>query len=336
MPFLSLKYKEEEGEFISYNNINNYSIIVLEESLNYLVYYFDFKLILCSICNLGINKDYLKAHLSKHLDSLKGKERTNKVTSLYSLLNSIELESLSNSLDLISNFIKLQSRFLTLKELDIIPLYKCLTCSSLYKSKQNIRRHNTEKHKDLKLNPYYIVIKGQSLEPTRFFFEILLKEKDIEQGSISNSRATSLDIESSILDPETSKSNSLEEAKNTFLSSFKKKEEGFLEKLSSFKLNPKEKLSPFQIKTRYTEYINKYNIKDLVDLTCPISKDENQIEILVFYLKEILYLSLEKVTFLSKIYLFLLNSFKKDKIRNKLFNPLLNSSIKVKYFNFYN
>jgi hypothetical protein len=107
MPFLSLKYKEEEEEFISYNNINNYSIIVLEESLNYLVYYFDFKLILYSIYNLGINKDYLKVYLSKHLDSLKGKERTNKVTSLYSLLNSIELESLSNSLDLISNFIKL-------------------------------------------------------------------------------------------------------------------------------------------------------------------------------------------------------------------------------------
>ena len=107
MPFLSLKYKEEKEEFISYNNINNYSIIILEESLNYLVYYFNFKLILYFIYNLGINKDYLKVYLSKYLNSLKGKERTNKITSLYSLLNSIELESLFNSLDLIFNFIKL-------------------------------------------------------------------------------------------------------------------------------------------------------------------------------------------------------------------------------------
>ena len=107
MPFLSLKYKKEKEEFISYNNINNYSIIILKESLNYLVYYFNFKLILYFIYNLRINKDYFKVYLSKYLNSLKGKERTNKVTSLYSLLNSIELESLFNSLNLISNFIKL-------------------------------------------------------------------------------------------------------------------------------------------------------------------------------------------------------------------------------------
>ena len=107
MLFLSLKYKEKEKEFISYNNINNYSIIILEESLNYLVYYFNFKLILYFIYNLRINKDYHKVYLSKYLNSLKGKEKTNKVTSLYSLLNSIELKSLFNNLDLISNFIKL-------------------------------------------------------------------------------------------------------------------------------------------------------------------------------------------------------------------------------------
>ena len=107
IPFLSLKYKEKEREFIFYNNINNYSIIILKESLNYLVYYFNFKLILYFIYNLRINKDYLKVYLSKYLNNLKNKERINKVINLYSLLNSIELESLFNSLDLISNFIKL-------------------------------------------------------------------------------------------------------------------------------------------------------------------------------------------------------------------------------------
>ena len=109
MPFLSLKYKEEKGEFISYSNIDNYNSLVKEEDLNYLVYYFNFKLILCFIYNLEINKEYLKRHLSKHLSNLKGKEKTNKATSLYSLLNSLELVSLSNSLDLITNFIEFKS-----------------------------------------------------------------------------------------------------------------------------------------------------------------------------------------------------------------------------------
>ena len=109
MPFLSLKYKEKKGEFISYNNINNYNSLVKEEDLNYLVYYFNFKLILYFIYNLEINKEYLKGHLNKHLSNLKGKEKTNKATSLYSLLNSLELVSLFNSLNLITNFIKFKS-----------------------------------------------------------------------------------------------------------------------------------------------------------------------------------------------------------------------------------
>jgi hypothetical protein len=89
MSFLSLKYKEEEGEFTPYSNIKNYTSLIKEEDLNYLVYYFDFKLILCFICNLRINKEYLKVYLSKHLNNLKGKEKTNKAISLYSLLNSL-------------------------------------------------------------------------------------------------------------------------------------------------------------------------------------------------------------------------------------------------------
>ena len=109
MPFLSLKYKEEKEEFISYNNIDNYNSLVKEEDLNYLIYYFNFKLILYFIYNLEINKEYLKRHLSKYLSNLKGKEKTNKATSLYSLLNSLELIFLFNSLDLITNFIEFKS-----------------------------------------------------------------------------------------------------------------------------------------------------------------------------------------------------------------------------------
>jgi hypothetical protein len=107
MPFLSLKYKEEEGEFASYSNIENYNSLVKEEDLKYLVYYLDFKLILCSICNLGINKENLKGHIFKHLSlDIKYKERTTKASIFFSLLNSLELETLSNSLDLITNFLR--------------------------------------------------------------------------------------------------------------------------------------------------------------------------------------------------------------------------------------
>ena len=55
------------------------------------------------------NKEYLKEHLSKYLSNLKSKEKTNKATNLYSLLNSLELVSLFNSLDLIINFIEFKS-----------------------------------------------------------------------------------------------------------------------------------------------------------------------------------------------------------------------------------
>ena len=161
MPFLFLKYKKEEKEFISYNNIENYNSLVKEEDLKYLVYYLDFKLILYFIYNLIINKEYLKRYIFKYFSlDIKYKERDTKASIFFSLLNSLELESLSNSLDLIINFKEFKTKFLILKELNIISLYKYLTYSSLYKSKQNIKRYNTLDYKTFNLNPYYIVIKS--------------------------------------------------------------------------------------------------------------------------------------------------------------------------------
>jgi hypothetical protein len=89
MPFLSLKYKEEEEEFASYSNIKNYNSLVKEEDFKYLIYYLDFKLILYSIYNLRINKENLKGHIFKYLSlDIKYKERTTKVNIFFSLLNS--------------------------------------------------------------------------------------------------------------------------------------------------------------------------------------------------------------------------------------------------------
>jgi hypothetical protein len=76
MPFLSLKYKEEEEEFISYNNIKNYNFLIKEKDFKYLIYYLDFKLILYFIYNLIINKEYLKRYIFKYFSlDIKYKEK---------------------------------------------------------------------------------------------------------------------------------------------------------------------------------------------------------------------------------------------------------------------
>ena len=136
MPFLSLKYKEKEEEFISYNNIKNYNSLIKEKDLKYLIYYLDFKLILYFIYNLIINKEYLKRYIFKYFSlNIKYKEKNIKANIFFFLLNSLKLESLFNNLNLIINFKEFKTKFLILKELNIISLYKYLTYSSLYKSK---------------------------------------------------------------------------------------------------------------------------------------------------------------------------------------------------------
>jgi hypothetical protein len=105
MSFLSLKYKEKKREFISYNNIENYNSLIKKDNLKYLIYYLDFKLILCFIYNLRINKENLKRYIFKYLSlDIKYKERTIKASKFFSLLNSLKLKPLFNSLNLIINF----------------------------------------------------------------------------------------------------------------------------------------------------------------------------------------------------------------------------------------
>jgi len=73
----------------------------------------------------------------------------------------------------------------------------------------------------------------------------------------------------------------------------------------------------------------------LLSFIVPLSEEEEVLQILVFNLKEMLYLSLEKSIFLNKVHLNILNSFEDNKIRNKPFKPLLNASTRIKYFNFF-
>ena len=72
--------------------------------------------------------------------------------------------------------------------------------------------------------------------------------------------------------------------------------------------------------------VAKYFIKDLINLVSLLKEGEEVLEVLILNLKEVLYLSLNKITFFSKIYFNILNSFKANKIKNKGFKALLISN----------
>jgi hypothetical protein len=275
---------------------SNFSTKTFQEikELVFLSYYKDFKLLVCSKCLLGLNPSAFQSHISKHLKIYPREERSSLISQAMTIFTSLEVSSLKESLGLIVLFSK-SFELQALKELAILDLFICnlnSNCSIILSSEYSIKRHIRENHIGTNTTSYK-VIKGQALEINKFFFEIKPSNPRII-GAISSS--------SSRIEP-------LEEAKEVFLATYSKKEEEYLKKLSSFKLDPKDKLSPFQIKTRYIDYINKYNIKDLVDLVTPLSKEEIALDILVLNLKEILYLSLEKSIFLNKTHLNILNSF---------------------------
>jgi hypothetical protein len=107
----------------------------------------------------------------------------------------------------------------------------------------------------------------------------------------------------------------LKKIKLRILNKINKKQYFFQKSLENEVYDTNKKLNLFQIKIRYIKYIHKFNIKNLVELIRPISKDlsKKYLEILDLYIKKILYLSLKKFIFLNKNHLFLLNNFNKNK-----------------------
>ena len=304
------------------------------KELGFLSYYRDFKLLLCSKCFLGLNSTAFKSHIIKHI-KLYTKEEINSIVSRALLVySSLEVSSLKESLELINLFTK-YFELQAFKELKVLDLFLCnlsSNCSIVLSSEYSIKRHIRENHSSTSPNPNpspspYKVIKGQALEINKFFFQIKSNTSSSTSTS-SSSRASSRSRSSS------PREDTMEQAKEAFMASYSKKEALYLDKLSSFKLDPKEKLTPFQIKTRYPEYINKYSLEELVALVAPLSKEEVVLEVLVLNLKELLYLSLDKSIFLNKVHLNILNSFKDNKIRNKPLKPI-DSSSRVKYFKFF-
>ena len=301
------------------------------KELGFLSYYKDFKLVLCSKCFLDLNSTAFKSHIIKHLLLLPKKKKDLLIAQALLVYKDLEVSSLKESLRLINLFTKF-FELQVFKELKVLDLFLCNfnnNCSIILSSEYSIKRHLRENYSSSSSNTnsstsFYKVIKEQALKINKFFFEIKSNNSLFNLSDISDrSRSSSPRI------------NSIEKAKEAFIANYSIKKKIYLKKLSSFKLDPREKLSPFQIKTRYIEYINKYNIKDLVNLVAPLSKEEKVLEVLVINLKEILYLSLEKSIFLNKIHLNILNSFEDNKIRNKPFQPIITSNSRVKYFNFF-
>ena len=296
------------------------------KELVFLSYYKDFKLIFCSTCAFALITTAFKSHLLKHLKLFPKIERESIIHQALLIFNNLEISDIKESLDLIILFSKL---FIlpAFKELEIKDLFLynlSSNYSTILSSEYSIKRHIREIHNNINSNNLsYKVIKGQILEINKFFFEIKLNNSiNLEEFNKSGSN-------SPIIDP-------LKEAKEAFKANFLKKEEDYLEELNSFNLDVKKKLSFFQIKTHYIEYINKYNIKDLVNLVKLLKKEEKLLEILIINLKEVLYLSLNKAIFLNKVHLNVLNSFEPNKIKNRGFKILLNNNNRIKYFNFFN
>ena len=230
----------------SFNNI---------KELEFLSYYPDFKLILCSICSISIIPSAFKSHLNKHIKLYKKEKQHSILTKALDIFNSLEVTSLKESLNLINIYSKSIS-LVAFKELKVKDLFICtsnINCSLIFNSKYRIKRHIRENHSSSSFidskTSFYKVIKGQSLENYKFSFEISLTTSIINSSiTFNRTRSNSPSLES------------IEQAKQAFLTKYSKKEKSFNKELNSFKLNSKEKLSPFQIKTRYIEYINKYNI----------------------------------------------------------------------------
>jgi hypothetical protein len=126
--------------------------------------------------------------------------------------------------------------------------------------------------------------------------------------------------------------NDLLKASALFKQDLLDKEKELDQELNSFTFDKSEKLTTFQVRTRYPEFISKYNLEELRELYRTPVKEEISLEILVLNLKELLYLSLDKALYLPKVALNSLNSFEEDRTKQKGFKPLLKSTSRLKYF----
>src|SRR5450432_258452 len=320
--------------------------------LSFITYYKDFKLLLCSTCSTSINPAFYKGHFAKHSLGLKGKEKDKLILKVISILEALDITSLSISQELILSFSSRHTLF-PLKELPLLKnLFQCSLCSCIKVNDYGIKRHLREEHKeeiggyqDQSLTSRYIPIaRAQSLDHNRFFFKVeekgkgrFIEEEGEEEPTLSSSPSPFEEEsrESSLLNPQIEENPYLQ-ASSLFIRDYNLKKEKLEKKMSIYSLSHQEPLTPFQKKTRYIQFLDTKNLRSLSSLGSPIKENEEPLLfILSLNLKELLYLSLEKSSYISNVHLQHLNSFQKGVIRNKPFIPLLRAKSRVKYFSFF-
>jgi superfamily II DNA helicase RecQ len=288
--------------------------------LSFLSYYSDFKLVICSSCKIGINNSNISSHFkSDHFSSYSKEEKIRLKEATINLLMSLDIQSLDASTQLIYKFF----REFNLFGLSFLPthesVYSCSICTYTLLNKTNLVRHlKTHLNNDSSI----LVNKGQSLERTRFFFPIKVKEKSLVTQNNSSGEEEEVEEED----------NDLLKASALFKQDLLDKEKELDQELNSFTFDKSEKLTTFQVRTRYPEFVSKYNSEELRELCRTPVEEEIGLEILVLNLKELLYLSLDKALYLPKVALNSLNSFEEDRTKQKGFKPLLKSASRLKYF----
>ena len=128
-------------------------------------------------------------------------------------------------------------------------------------------------------------------------------------------------------------------ARSLFLAGLSKKEKQLQEGVASYRLDRADNLSPFQVRTRYVNFLDKHDLSALVSLySLPKPeerKEESLLSLLVLNLQGLFYTSIDRSVYLSKVHLNLLNSFEKDRVKNTPFKPLLRSETTRKYFDLF-
>ena len=307
-------------------------------------YYKDFKLLLCSSCNIALGLANFKGHFARHFLDLKGKAKAEVISRAISIIQELEVFPLSLSLDLITSFSTTHTLF-PFQELNVIKgLLKCTFCPYIVLTKLAIQKHLREEHSHLKVSKlsksYIVVAQGQCLEPRRYYFQVETRDKgkkaqggeeeeeeEEEEEGLHSPLSASLNLEGE--DP-------LAQASRLFLKEFHSKREALFSDSTRYSLSKEESLSPLQKKTKYLQFLHNRNLQSLALLSSPCKEDEELLlNILVINLQELLYLSLDKSRYVNNTPLQHLNSFQRGVVRNKPFKPLLRSNSRIKYFNFF-
>ncbi len=303
--------------------------------LSFLSYYTNFRALFCADCAIGINPSYIKGHFAKHFIGISNRNQV--ISKAISIIQLLEVSSLSLSLGTINNF-AITYTLKPFQELEILNnLYKCCFCTFVVSKQFNIKKHLKEEHnqefsniEDLDLeNSYIVIAKGQSLEKNKYFFQVETKDKSKDIFSISNSEIIEEENIEEIQDY------SLDQASQLYLQSLETKKEVIYNKANIFLINKEDIISPLQRKTQYIQFLNNRNLKDLFISSSYIKDKDEILDILVLNLQELLYITLERSRHINSTFLQFLNSFQLNITTNKPFKPLLKSQSRINYFNLY-